>query len=110
MGLLHVVFCRLNNDWRHDALQYLPPAERMGLWHWMPFWVNSETKAGNGTRVGVTEVISPVLSKVMALELSPLAICCNAPKYIRRPGKMGGGARLDCPAASSGEMGREGQS
>jgi len=30
LGLLHVVFVAFNNTWRHNALQYLPPAERMG--------------------------------------------------------------------------------
>jgi len=30
MGLLHVVFAAFNNKWKHDALQYFPPVERMG--------------------------------------------------------------------------------
>ena len=71
LGLLHVVFVAFNNTWRHNALQYLPPAERMGslaLDALLGQFGNEGRKWDQGW---VTEVISPVLSKVMALELSP---------------------------------------
>ena len=71
LGLLHVVFIAFNNMWRHSALQYLPPAERMGslaLDALLGQFGNEGRKWDQGW---VTEVISPVLSKVMALELSP---------------------------------------
>lgn len=71
MGLLHVAFAALNDEWRHDAFQYLPPVERMGS---LALDALLGQFAGEGRKWDqgwVTEVISPVLSKVMAIELSP---------------------------------------
>ncbi len=70
LGLLHVVFMAFNKDWRHKAMALLPPGERMGALALDALLgqAGAEDKWSQGW---VTEVISPVLSKVMALELSP---------------------------------------
>jgi hypothetical protein len=71
MGLIHVIFSAFNTDWRHLAMGYLPPFERfnsLGLDALLGQFAGEGTKWDQGW---VTEVISPVLSKVMALELSP---------------------------------------
>jgi len=71
MGLLHVVFAAFNNNWRHDALQYLPPVERMGSLA-LDALLGQFTGEGKKWDQGwVVEVISPVLSKVMHIQLSP---------------------------------------
>jgi len=70
MGLLHVVFAAFNNDWRHDTLKYLKPADRMGSLA-LDALLGQFGGEGKGWAQGwITEVISPVLSKVMATELS----------------------------------------
>jgi len=71
MGLIHVVFSAFNTDWRHLAMGYLPPFDRfnsLGLDALLGQFAGHSTRWDQGW---VTEVISPVLSKVMALELSP---------------------------------------
>jgi len=70
MGLLHVVFSAFNIKWRHATLGFLKPEDRVGILALDALL--GEFGEGNGRNRGwVTEVISPVLSKVMALDLSP---------------------------------------
>jgi hypothetical protein len=72
MGLMHVVFAAFNVEWRHMAMSYLPPADRIGSLALDALL--GQTNEGGGSkwnRSWSTEVISPVLSKVMSLELSP---------------------------------------
>lgn len=70
MGLLHVVFSAFNVKWRHATLGFLKPEDRFGVLALDALL--GEFGGSNGRNQGwVTEVISPVLSKVMALELSP---------------------------------------
>jgi hypothetical protein len=72
MGLLHVVFAAFNAEWRHTAMGYLPPVERMGSLALDALLGQLKQESGGKWDQGwVTEVISPVLSKVMALELCP---------------------------------------
>ena len=67
MGLLHVVFAAYNTDWRHNALALLDPVERMGA---LALDALLGQNSGNWQRSWTTEVVSPILSKAMALELS----------------------------------------
>lgn len=70
MGLIHVIFSAFNAEWRHLAMGYLPPAERfnsIGL----DALLGQFSENGRSDQGWITEVVSPVLSKVMALELSP---------------------------------------
>lgn len=69
MGLLHTVFAAFNQDWRREAVSYLTPVERVGSLALDALLGQLNSERGNQT--WVTEVISPVLSKVMGLELSP---------------------------------------
>jgi hypothetical protein len=70
LGLLHVVFMAFNKDWRHKAMALLPPGERMGAIA-LDALLGQTGEGDKWSQGWVTEVISPVLSKVMALELSP---------------------------------------
>jgi len=70
LGLLHVVFMAFNKDWRHQAMALLPPGERMGALA-LDALLGQTGEGDKWSQGWVTEVISPVLSKVMALELSP---------------------------------------
>jgi hypothetical protein len=108
MGLLHVVFAAFNDNWRHDALQYLPPAERMGSLALDALLGQFGDDGRKWSQGWVTEVISPVLSKVMALELSPWLFAAmhqdtfvDLEKWINERAWI----VLRLP---SGEMGREG--
>lgn len=73
MGLLHTVFLAFNPRWRHEtAMQYLPPAERLGTMALDALLGQTTGENMNAAQQSwVTEVVSPVISKVMALELSP---------------------------------------
>jgi len=71
MGLLHVVFAAFNDKWRHDALQYLPPVERIGSLALDALLGQFSSEGKKWDQGWVTEVISPVLSKVMHIQLSP---------------------------------------
>jgi len=68
LGLVHLVFLAFNTRWRRDALQYMPPAERASA-------LALDALLGQVTRENptswTTEVVSPIVSKVMGLELSP---------------------------------------
>jgi hypothetical protein len=70
LGLLHVVFMAFNKPWRHTAMALLPPGERMGALA-LDALLGQTGEGDKWSQGWVTEVISPVLSKVMALELSP---------------------------------------
>jgi len=70
LGLLHVVFMAFNKPWRHKAMALLPPGERMGALA-LDALLGQTGEGDKWSQGWVTEVISPVLSKVMALELSP---------------------------------------
>lgn len=108
LGLLHVVFAAFNNEWRHDALQYLPPAERMGslaLDALLGQFGNEGRKWDQGW---VTEVISPVLSKVMALELSPWLFAAMHQSTFVDMEKWINERAWVVLRLPSGEMGREG--
>jgi hypothetical protein len=70
MGLLHVVFMAFNKEWRYKAMALLPPGERMGALA-LDALLGQTGESDKWSQGWVTEVISPVLSKVMALELSP---------------------------------------
>jgi len=69
MGLLHVVFSAFNVRWRHATLGFLKPEDRVGVLALDALL--GQFVDGNKNQGWVTEVISPILSKVMALELSP---------------------------------------
>lgn len=71
LGLLHVVFSAYNKKWRHLAMNYIPGGDRLGvlaLDALLGQFGTDDNKKGQGW---ITEVVSPILSKVMALELSP---------------------------------------
>ena len=70
LGLLHVVFLAFNREWRHKATGFLPPGERIGSLA-LDALLGQTGEDGKWSQGWVTEVISPVLSKVMALEMSP---------------------------------------
>ncbi len=71
LGLIHVVFSAFNTEWRHKAMAILPPNERLGSLGLDALLGQLGGENGRWDQGWVTEVISPVLSKVMALELSP---------------------------------------
>ena len=69
MGLIHTVFMAYNKDFREVAMQYLRPDERVGT-----LALNAllgQMGGGGASRSWLTEVISPVISKLMAMEMSP---------------------------------------
>jgi len=70
MGLLHVVFSAFNVRWRHAAMGFLAPADRLGILA-LDALLGQFGEEGSKNQSWVTEVVSPILSKVMALELSP---------------------------------------
>ena len=71
MGLLHVVFAAYNPAWRKDAMSELEPAERISTIALDALLGQVGGGGGNWNQGWITEVVSPILSKVMALELSP---------------------------------------
>jgi len=109
MGLLHTVFAAFNVDWRHDTLSLLPPVDRMGALALDALLGQMKTSYGGNWGQGwVTEVISPVLSKVMAMELSPwLFAALHQNRFVDLETwiKEKAWVVLRLP---SGEMGREG--
>lgn len=107
LGLLHVVFMAFNKEWRHKAMALLPPGERIGALA-LDALLGQTGEGDKWSQGWVTEVISPVLSKVMALELSPWLFSAmhqesfvDLNKWIRERAWI----VLRLP---SGEMGREG--
>lgn len=108
LGLLHVVFAAFNTSWRHQALGYLPPAERMGALALDALLGQFADERGRWDQGWVTEVISPVLSKVMALELSPwLFAALHQGTFVDLEGWLRQRAWVVL-RAPSGELGREG--
>jgi hypothetical protein len=107
LGLLHVVFMAFNKEWRHQAMALLPPGERMGSLA-LDALLGQTGDDGKWSQSWVTEVISPVLSKVMALEMSPwLFSAMHQPDFVDMSAwvKERAWIVLRLP---SGEMGREG--
>ena len=107
LGLLHVVFMAFNKDWRHKAMSLLPPGERMGALALDALLgqAGAEDKWSQGW---VTEVISPVLSKVMALELSPWLFSAMHQDMFVDMNKWVQEKAWIVLRLPSGEMGREG--
>jgi len=68
LGLIHTVFMAYNRDFRDVAMQYLRPDERVGTLALNALLGQME---GAGNKSWLTEVISPVISKLMAMEMSP---------------------------------------
>ena len=71
LGLIHVVFSAFNTEWRHEAMSLLPPGDRIGSMGLDALLGQLGGENRRWDQSWVTEVVSPVLSKVMALELSP---------------------------------------
>lgn len=73
MGLLHTIFLTFNPQWRHETIQqYLPPADRVSALALDALLGQTFGDSMSGAQQSwVTEVVSPIISKVMALELSP---------------------------------------
>ncbi len=107
LGLLHVVFMAFNKDWRHKAMALLPPGERMGSLA-LDALLGQTGEGDKWSQGWVTEVISPVLSKVMALELSPwLFSAMHQEKFVDMDRWIRERAWIVL-RLPSGEMGREG--
>lgn len=66
LGLLHIVFMAFNKEWRHSAIALLPPGERMGSIA-LDALLGQIGEDDRKSQSWITEVISPILSKVMAL-------------------------------------------
>ncbi|MFH1633920.1 MAG: type IV secretory system conjugative DNA transfer family protein, partial [Chloroflexota bacterium] len=108
MGFLHVVFAAFDPDWRHEMMAYLDPVDRMGTLALDALLGQLSEKYGNWSQGWVTEVISPVLSKAMALELSPWLFASmhqNSFVDMEKWVKEKAWVVMRLP---SGEMGREG--
>jgi hypothetical protein len=96
-----------NKEWRHMAMAQLPPGERMGSLA-LDALLGQSGEEEKWSQRWVTEVISPVLSKVMALEMSPwLFSAMHQPTFVDMSAwvKERAWVVLRLP---SGEMGREG--
>ncbi len=107
LGLLHVVFLAFNKEWRHEAAGLLPPGERIGALA-LDALLGQATDDGKWSQGWVTEVISPVLSKVMALEMSPwLFSAMHQPGFVDMSSWATERAWIVL-RLPSGEMGREG--
>jgi len=107
LGLLHVVFMAFNKEWRHKAMALLPPGERMGALA-LDALLGQTGDGDKWSQGWVTEVISPVLSKVMALELSPwLFSAMHQERFVDMDKWIEERAWIVL-RLPSGEMGREG--
>jgi len=69
MGLSNIVFAAFNPTWRHDAMQYLPPEHRAQALTLDALLGQFGTESRN--QGWITEVISPIMSKTMALNFDP---------------------------------------
>lgn len=107
LGLLHVVFMAFNKDWRHEAMALLPPGERLGALA-LDALLGQIGEGDKWSQGWVTEVISPVLSKVMALELSPWLFSAMHQKHFVDMNKWIDEKAWIVLRLPSGEMGREG--
>jgi len=107
LGLLHVVFMAFNKEWRHKAMALLPPGERMGALA-LDALLGQTGEGDKWSQGWITEVISPVLSKVMALELSPwLFSAMHQDRFVDMTKWVEEKAWIVL-RLPSGEMGREG--
>lgn len=107
LGLLHVVFMAFNKDWRHEAMALLPPGERLGALA-LDALLGQTGEGDKWSQGWVTEVISPVLSKVMALELSPWLFSAMHQKHFVDMNRWIEERAWIVLRLPSGEMGREG--
>ena len=107
LGLLHVVFMAFNKAWRHKAMALLPPGERMGALA-LDALLGQTGEGDKWSQGWVTEVISPVLSKVMALELSPWLFSAMHQERFVDMNKWIEEKAWIVLRLPSGEMGREG--
>jgi hypothetical protein len=107
LGLLHVVFMAFNKEWRHKAMALLPPGERMGALA-LDALLGQTGEGDKWSQGWVTEVISPVLSKVMALELSPWLFSAMHQERFVDLNKWIEERAWIVLRLPSGEMGREG--
>ena len=107
MGLLHVVFMAFNKEWRYKAMALLPPGERMGALA-LDALLGQTGEGDKWSQGWVTEVISPVLSKVMALELSPWLFSAMHQESFVDMNKWVEERAWIILRLPSGEMGREG--
>ncbi len=107
LGLLHVVFMAFNKTWRHKAMALLPPGERMGALA-LDALLGQTGEGDKWSQGWVTEVISPVLSKVMALELSPWLFSAMHQERFVDMNKWIEERAWIVLRLPSGEMGREG--
>ncbi|NPV86287.1 MAG: TraM recognition domain-containing protein [Anaerolineae bacterium] len=108
MGLLHTVFAAFNANWRHAQMAKLEPVERMGVLALDALLGQFAGDHGRWDQGWVTEVVSPIISKAMAVELSPWLFAAlhqdsfvDIERWIRERAWI----VLRLP---SGEMGREG--
>ena len=107
LGLLHVVFMAFNKEWRHTAMALLPPGDRMGALA-LDALLGQTGEDERKNQSWITEVISPVLSKVMALELSPwLFSAMHQDRFVDMTRWVDERAWIVL-RLPSGEMGREG--
>ncbi|MCZ7547675.1 MAG: type IV secretory system conjugative DNA transfer family protein [Anaerolineales bacterium] len=107
LGLLHVVFMAFNKEWRHTAMALLPPGDRMGALA-LDALLGQTGEDERKNQSWITEVISPVLSKVMALELSPwLFSAMHQDRFVNMTMWVDQRAWIVL-RLPSGEMGREG--
>ena len=70
MGLLHVIFAAFNPEWRMQAMALLPPVDRMGGLALDALLGQTGNSDGGWQQKWATEVVSPIISKTMSLELS----------------------------------------
>jgi hypothetical protein len=107
LGLLHIVFMAFNKKWRHTAMALLPPGERMGALA-LDALLGQVGEEDKKSQNWITEVISPVLSKVMALELSPWLFSAMHQERFVDLNKWIDERAWIVLRLPSGEMGREG--
>lgn len=110
MGFLHVVFVAFNRHWRHETMKLLDPVDRMGALALDALLgqMLKEDGGGHWNQNWATEVISPILSKALSLELSPwLFAAMHQNSFVDMTGwvKERAWVVLRLP---SGQMGREG--
>jgi hypothetical protein len=108
MGLVHAVFAAYDREWRAEALALLPEGSRLGAAALDALLGQNEDRPGPRNHQWVTEIVSPILSKLMSLELSPwLFAALHANGFVDLEGWVRERAWviLRLPA---GEIGREG--
>jgi len=108
MGLVHAVFAAYDREWRAESLGLLPESGRLGAAALDALLGQNEDRPGPRNHQWVTEIVSPILSKLMALELSPwLFAALHADGFVDLEGWVRERAWviLRLPA---GEIGREG--